>query len=595
MFARFGQLGNSATLAVTPAANGANAYCAIGDVYTGQVSDGPAALPSACMYTGIDGTPTPGNIILVPQGGSVTTALTIAKCGDVIKLAAGASFAPFNLPAKTCDPLHWIQIRSDAPDTSLPPEGTRINPSYAGVASLPDRPPFAGGNGNVMAQVVAVGRGYAITTSQGANFYRIGPGIEITRQQGTGLNYALVEVSRADHVILDRVWNHGSPVLTDESKRGIDLSGSTNTAVVDSYFNDFKCIAGGLCTEAQAILAGIFNTPQGPHKIFNNFLEASTENILFGGGGSTATVPADIEIRRNHLYRPPSWNVNSPNFIGQKYIVKNHMEFKNARRTLFEENYLENTWGGFSQTGFTILMTPRGDWASVEDITVRNVHVLHVGSGFQLVATTCAASTHCSTPTADSVAAARFSIHDVLIEDMNSALYTGSNLVAQISSGFTKNPPLNNVSLDHITVLNRGNAGNEIQLGTIPTNPQPTMGPIAITNSIFFTSRYPVWSTGLPSICTTDGQPLKTFNACFASFNITDNLVIGYDAPGTQQWGPWPDGNAFPIDPTVVFVNYNGGWGGDYHVAAPYQNSGLDGKDLGADIAAILKGADTAQ
>ena len=40
----------------------------------------------------------------------------------------------------------------------------------------------------------------------------------------------------------------------------------------------------------------------------------------------------------------------------------------------------------------------------------------------------------------------------------------------------------------------------------------------------------------------------------------------------------------------VQFVNYNNGNGGDYHLAStsPYKNAGTDGKDLGADIDAIL-------
>jgi hypothetical protein len=40
-----------------------------------------------------------------------------------------------------------------------------------------------------------------------------------------------------------------------------------------------------------------------------------------------------------------------------------------------------------------------------------------------------------------------------------------------------------------------------------------------------------------------------------------------------------------------VFVNFNNGNGGDYHLAArsPYKNAGTDGKDLGADVDAVLQ------
>ena len=42
------------------------------------------------------------------------------------------------------------------------------------------------------------------------------------------------------------------------------------------------------------------------------------ENILFGGADSAVdnVVPSDIEIRRNHLYKPLSWRVGDPSYAG---------------------------------------------------------------------------------------------------------------------------------------------------------------------------------------------------------------------------------------------------------------------------------------
>jgi hypothetical protein len=81
----------------------------------------------------------------------------------------------------------------------------------------------------------------------------------------------------------------------------------------------------------------------GPFKIVNNFLEAAGETIIFGGGRATAT-PTDIEIRRNHMFKPMTWMKGQPGFVGgvdgSPFIVKNLFELKNAQRVLLEGNIL---------------------------------------------------------------------------------------------------------------------------------------------------------------------------------------------------------------------------------------------------------------
>src|SRR6266513_5295365 len=95
---------------------------------SGGGSDGPAQLPATYFQTALANTPAPGGTILVSAGGSLQTALNNAKCGDTIKLAAGATFAGvFTLLAKACDALHWIIVRTSTPDSSLPAEGKRMS------------------------------------------------------------------------------------------------------------------------------------------------------------------------------------------------------------------------------------------------------------------------------------------------------------------------------------------------------------------------------------------------------------------------------------------------------------------------------------
>ena len=63
------------------------------------------------------------------------------------------------------------------------------------------------------------------------------------------------------------------------------------------------------------------------------------------------------------MYKPLTWKPDQPGFVGgtsgRPFIVKNLFELKNAQRVLFEGNILENTWGGFSQKGFAIVLTPK--------------------------------------------------------------------------------------------------------------------------------------------------------------------------------------------------------------------------------------------
>src|SRR5260370_39577431 len=116
----------------------------------------------------------------------------------------------------------------------------------------------------------------------------------------------------------------------DDSARGLAPSNTTVVAVIGSFFTGFRCGAGtGSCTDAQTLGSTGGNNPGGPYKIENNFLEASGENILFGGGGATRT-PSDIEIRRNHLFKPMIWKRGGPGFVGgvsgRPFLMQNPFE-----------------------------------------------------------------------------------------------------------------------------------------------------------------------------------------------------------------------------------------------------------------------------
>ncbi len=359
----------------------------------GNGFDGPAELPREYVKSSLKDTPATGKSWTVHSGENLEQALSKASCGDTVQLQAGAKFSgKFVIPAKTCDDSHWIIVRTSAPDSSLPPEGTRLTPCYAGVPSLAGRPAWkCEATANVLAKIEFNGGGGSgpIMFAAGANHYRL-IGLEVMRAVLPNDVSNLIQFQGpADHLVFDRLWVHGN--AQDATARGIMLGASRYVAVVDSTFNDFHCITKvSSCTDAQAIVGGISDGAMGPYKIVNNFLESSGENIMFGGGRS-ADVPKDIEVRHNHLFKPLTWMKGHAGYVGgadgNSFVIKNLFELKSAQRVLLEGNVLEGSWGGFSQVGFAIVLTPKApDGCSscrVTDVTIRYNLIHHVGAGLR--------------------------------------------------------------------------------------------------------------------------------------------------------------------------------------------------------------------
>ena len=540
-------------------------------------------------------TPAQGSVISVPSGGDVQAALNSAQCGNVIELQAGATFTgTFQFPNKSCDNNHWIIVRTSSPDSALPAEGQRLTPCYAGVASLQGRPQYSCNNPqNVLAKLVAKTSG-PIQFVSGAAYYRF-IGLEVTRPAGVKGDIILAATQHggtSSNIVIDRSWFHGT--AQDETSEGVDLSGTSNVAVVDSYFSDFHCTSiTGSCTDSHAIGGGLGNHQDGPYLINDNFLEASGESILFGGGAATLT-PTDITITNNHFWKPWQWMPGNTPFVGgiggNAFIVKNHLELKNAVRVLIDSNLMENSWGGFSQTGFGIVITPKNQHTpsggnvcslcQVTDITVRYVHVSHAGGGFQL-GTSLSGN---GSGGAAALAGTRWSIHDVVLDDL-STKYVGPGVALQIGNEWPKNP-VNTVTVSHVTAF--PDPGAHLMFVGDKVAQAPMYG-LVFTNNLMITGRYPVWNSGGGDAnCAFKDVPVTTINNCFTTYTFANNGLIA--SPPQFPPSSWPSNNMFPstVD-EVQFVNYNNGNGGNYELqpSSPYKNMGTDGKDLGADIVTL--------
>ena len=563
--------------------------------------DGPAKLPIATVASSMADTPAPGSVINVNAGGNLQSALNEANCGDTVELQAGATFTGvFNFPAKNCDNNHWVIVRTSTLDSNLPAEGQRLTPCYAGVASLVGRPQYSCSNTqNVLATLVNSGIGDGpVVFESGANHYRL-LGLEITRPAGTSGSPALISVERkgfGSYIVLDRSWVHGTK--EDETRTGISLTGTNYVALVDSTFTDFHCTSRtGSCTDSHAVCGGMGEHQDGPYLIQDNFLEAAAEEILFGGGEATKT-PADITINYNHFFKPWQWMPGSKPFQGGKsgdpFVVKNHLELKNATRVLAEANLMENVWGGFSQQGSAIVLTPSNQPSGqrepiidmcpvcqVTDVTIRYSHVIHAGGGIVLATPISGHGKHRGGAAA--LAGARWSIHDDVFDDISRS-YVGGGRLFYLANGWPTNP-VNTITINHITGFPDVTGGF---MFTGNNRPNQEMYGFVFTNNIVTTGIHPVWDAeGGDASCAVSDVPVTILNSCFKTFIFNYNALLGTSAEfGSSSW---PAGNLFGPSPNAEFASFNNGNGGNYALPAdsPYKNAASDGTDLGADIVGL--------
>jgi hypothetical protein len=243
----------------------------------------------------------------------------------------------------------------------------------------------------------------AVTALPGAKNYRLA-GLEVTPATGAPRAYQLIyidfnatraeakvrslaqsvvpELTQRDqfpqNITIDRCYIHGSD--TQDVREGVAANGVA-VAVVDSYISDIH----DSTSDSQAIIA--YRTP-GPIKVVHNFLSATTEDVMFGGAGGAKNVyvPSDLEIRRNHFFKPLSWQrpgITVPPHI--KWAVKNNLEFKSGQRAIVTGNVMENNWLS-AQVGYSVLLTVRtaggGNNVVVDDITIDSNILKNVDAGF---------------------------------------------------------------------------------------------------------------------------------------------------------------------------------------------------------------------
>jgi len=472
-----------------------------------------------------------GRTIHVPAGGNLQAAINQATYGDTIVLEAGQTYTgTFTLPEKTG--TGWILIRSSA--VSQLPEGKRVTPAQASLLArlVPQHP-----------------LDIVVKTQGKAHHYRL-IGLEITTPYAStqATHYGLVmlgtdtetDLSRVAHdIVIDRSYLHGTP--TGNLRRAIALN-SARTSIIDSYISDCHEIGA----DSQAI--GNWNGP-GPFKIVNNFLEGAAENVMFGGDRSALqTIPADIELRYNHFYKPLSWKIGHPSYAGIPWSVKNLFEIKNAQRVLVENNVFENSWA-HAQIGWGLLYSGvDGGQSTIENITTRYNHLKNSDLGFN-------ASANNYVPQ---------------LRPSNSMLVEHNLFELNLGRSFQALSDVRDIHIEHNTVIRGGNVLTTGDAG-------PVFG-MVFRNNLLDHGDYGVVGSGYS---TGNG----TMAHYFPGGILTGNVMVG----GTAAYYSNHSGNFFPSNWATVQLTNEAARDYRLQASSPYKNGATDGTDIGADIGELMR------
>jgi Purple acid Phosphatase, N-terminal domain len=508
-------------------------------VTVSSASAGAPELPRVFLNTGY--IPPTGKTITVLAGQSVQAAIDQALPGDVITLAAGATFTGnFRLPNKSGS--GWVIIRTSASDADLPPQGTRVTPA----------------NSALMPKLITPNFEPVIDTNAAAHHYRF-IGVEFGVTAGTDTVYSVVSfdgnqttlAQTPNNLIIDRCYIHGNP--TRNVRRGVLLN-SASTAIIDSYISDIHE------TEADSQAACGWNGP-GPFKIVNNYLEGAGENVMFGGAtpAITGLVPSDIEFRLNHVAKPLTWKRGDPSYANRDWSIKNLFELKNAQRLLIDQNIFERNWLD-SQTGYAILFTPSSEagespWSTVADVTFTNNIVRHSGSGFVI-----------SGADGSSNPSQRILIKNNLLDDINGDIWRAPEGPADGRAFLIVNGAVS-VVIDHNTMFQNGTI--------IAADGSPANRNLVFTNNITPHNEYGVWGSG-------QGVGNTALNFYFPGAIFQKNVIVGV-----------PSGVSYPAGNFLIALLSQVGFvdlaGGDYRLGpnSPYRNAGTDGRDIGCDVTAL--------
>jgi hypothetical protein len=482
----------------------------------------------------------------VPAGDakSFQSALKAATCGDTIVLMSGSIYSGnFTVPATTCtNNSGWIEIiSSELP--ALPEPGNRVTPAEESKMPIISTPNVAS----------------ALSFLPGANHWRV-IGCKITTSYvstntlywlvGMGLDQTgkwVTDTSQLpSYIILDRTYLYGS--TTTPIQRAV-YANTQSFAMVDSYCDEI--VDSGADSQCIGVVNGI-----GPFLIQNNFLQASGENIMFGGADPiTNLIPSDITIVGNLFQKNITWR-------GKVGDVKNLLELKNAQRLLVDGNVFQYDWSAGQSWPIlfrSINQSGKCTWCVVQDVTFTHNLLLHIPDGIEVAATD--STLLPAQPTA------RILVRNNLLTDVSTANW-GPSQGASFFAASNATYAIHDIIFDHNTAFSDGKAFLMGDSGHVAN--------LQFTNNLLSYGSYGILGSGVAA-------GTAVFDTYASGYVYSQNLIINSTG---KSIGVYPPGTIWTTLSAVKFTEITGtppNYTGDFQLMSDslYHNAGTDGKDIG--------------
>lgn len=534
------------------------------NIYVCSATVQPAALPQVTINTTM---PTRTGLLTRVAAGNLQAAINAAAPGDWLVLDHTVTYTgDFVLPAKVGADAQpggngVVVIISDAiVDFGFLPRNKRVGP-----ADAPNMPKIRTTTANGVCLSVTLGvpnmGGYRIVGCD------IGPAVgntaDMTRIVRFGDEVTLVNngANQPFNMGLDRCYIHCDNA-TQNIQHGVSLHSSYSFAI-DSYIENIHHNGA----DAQAIWCG--QQAVGV-LIQNNFLEATGENLFFGGSDGIDGFPCtDIVARYNYLFKRKTWNPQDASYAGVLWVIKNIFEIKFGRRMLVEFNILDGVWNG-AQVGFAMLIKSNNvEGIPTTDVTVRYNYVRNAAGFFNFNGQLADTAPVGSFPPW----MARANIHDNLADTtVGSALYDPTNQVGMMAQLLEHTCDLvfeHNTSLPTRYFLGLNDP-------TVPFNVR-----FAYNNNLGQRG-----TTGVKAGGQVEGTAsLNSVTYPNGNYTFAGNVIAGAAS------GSYPAGNFFPLDVAAIGLeDATLVSNGSLTAGSIYKGVATDGKDPGVDWATLSAG-----